>query len=123
MPAKDPDLEAMTDAELRAYKRDLTLEERDIRRRKLAAQEVLERKRAEADRKWEQAAKVAGRLVGSGDRHTEEAERLFALPQEELDKLDTGPLSREERRAQRSAYVVAPAASAAAQARPPQEGA
>jgi hypothetical protein len=73
-----PDLETMTDADLRAYKRDLVLEQRRLRGLQWEAEQALEDKRAKADARWARAVELAP------GHETEEAERLFALSDEEF---------------------------------------
>lgn len=109
-----PDFEQMTEREIQGFKRDIVLQIRDLREQSRAAQMVLEAKRAASDAKWAKASRIATSRVGGGDLHSEETETLFALPDDELDALDTGPLTREQRRAMRDARIVVASVSATA---------
>jgi hypothetical protein len=109
-----PDFEQMTEREIQDFKRDIVYEIRELREQARAAQLVLEAKRAASDAKWAKASRIATSRVGGGDLHSEETETLYALPDDDLDALDTGPLTREQRRAMRDARIVVASVGASA---------
>lgn len=99
-----PDFETMTDAELRAFKNAKYREALAARAEAQAADKVFMRKRGEAAVRWARAVSLATQLRATGDAHTEAAERLAALSDEEFAEAERqaaayGELTREERRA------------------------
>lgn len=80
-----PDFEKMTDGELRSFRAECIRRMDADKAEQVAAGVVLYRKRAESDAKWARAAALAlGRGI-MGNAQTELAERLFALPDGEME--------------------------------------
>jgi hypothetical protein len=99
-----PDFEAMTEAELRAFKTTRARAALAAREESLAAEAVLQRKRAAREAKWVRAVRLATALRLTGDLHSEGAERFMAMSDEEFDEAERqatayGELTRDERRA------------------------
>lgn len=117
-----PDYDAMSDAELRAFKSQKHAEQMAAREEMRAAGRALEAKRTASEEKWRKAAEAARDVfkLGNNDEHDAKARELFELPDDEMEEAievqaALGTLSREERRAAAragSSKVIVPPAGA-----------